>query len=74
MKTKGRFFWKKGWYSFCSKHYHHDFECKGCNSGTWEYVWIVKISNFIYKVSPGLWIWWNNSKGKNDNRSDKKEF
>jgi hypothetical protein len=55
MKTKGKFFWKKRWYSYCSRHHEHDYRCNLCDAGSWEYVWLVKVEQIIYKISPKFW-------------------
>jgi hypothetical protein len=62
MLTKGKFFWKKTWYSFCSRHREYDETCNICTSGSWSNNWIHSIGNVIYKNCPTLWIWWLNRK------------
>lgn len=64
MKDKGFLFWKKRWYSLCSKHQTYDKDCYLCHTGTWENTWIIFIGNIIFKISPDLWIHWHNHKIK----------
>lgn len=56
MKTKGKFFWKQTWFSYCSRHQEYDSECKLCNSGRWSYNWLAAISAFCYKYFYGSTI------------------
>lgn len=60
MKTKGMLFWKKEWYSICSKHKNHKEDCLRCNTGYWINTWMNRVSNFIFKNFPDLWRWWVN--------------
>jgi hypothetical protein len=62
MKYKGKFIFKKQWYSICSMHYEYKEDCNCCNTGTWENIFIHKIGSFIYKKFPKFWIWWMNLK------------
>ena len=64
MITKGKFFWEKTWYSFCSMHSEHDENCNACKSGTWENNWMHSIGSLIYKKNTNLWRWWVNRKYK----------
>ena len=59
--VKGRFFWKKTWYSFCSTHVEHDNNCPRCNAGHWSNNWLNAISGFFFKYMPKFWIWWVNN-------------
>ncbi len=61
-KSKGKFFWKYEWYSFCGIHREYNEFCRMCNAGSWVNVWKQSISNVIYRLSPNFWRWWMNSK------------
>ena len=60
MREKGKFFWKKRWFSICSMHWDHDENCNMCNTGTWSNVWLSKISAWFFEHFPKLWIWYVN--------------
>lgn len=60
MDDIGKWWNKKRWYSFCSRHQIYNKNCNICNTGGWRNVWLGNISSFFYKVSPKLWIWWVN--------------
>lgn len=64
MLTKGKYFWKKSWYSICSMHREHDETCNICKSGTWENNWLVVIDGFIHDHCYKLWYWNANRKPK----------
>ncbi len=65
--TKGRFLWKKEWYSLCSAHQEFNADCNTCKSGRWVNTTGQAISIFIFNISPGFWRWWVNlRKCKND--------
>lgn len=56
MLTKGRFLNKKQWYSMCSVHQNTiDDNCTMCLHGEWCNIFITKIDNIIFKVSPKIW-------------------
>jgi hypothetical protein len=59
-KDQGRFFWKKRWISFCSRHKKYQRYCDICNSGRWENVWVMWFSGKVYDYFPKFWIWWVN--------------
>lgn len=54
----GDFFWKRKWYSICSKHKDHNFGCSKCQVGSWHYVSLMAISERLYLRFPGFWAWW----------------
>jgi hypothetical protein len=58
LKTKGKLFWKKEWYSICSIHRQYKEDCGMCNTGHYVNVWMNKISNFIFRNFPELWRWY----------------
>jgi|AntAceMinimDraft_16_1070373.scaffolds.fasta_scaffold16553_3 hypothetical protein len=60
IREKGKFFWKKRWYSICSIHYEYNKECPMCNAGTWSNVWGTAISSFFCDHLYKLWFWWVN--------------
>lgn len=60
MKTKGKYFWKKGWYSICSMHRDENDDCQMCQTGRWVNVCGYNVSSFIYGKWPNLWRWWAN--------------
>lgn len=62
MKTKGRFLFTQDWYSLCSRHQHHDENCETCSHGQWKYRYSHKISKWVFKKCPKLWVWWMNRK------------
>ena len=53
---------KKIWMSPCSAHMSQpDKDCDICALGHWKNAWRLKVSNVIFKVTPGLlWRWWAN--------------
>ena len=60
MKTKGKFFWKQRWFSICSAHRDHKYDCDMCTTGSWHNVWKLKHGSIIYYFSPRLWVWYMN--------------
>jgi hypothetical protein len=63
MRAKGRFFWKKIWFSICSMHFDYNEECSMCRAGNWTNVWEWKIGGAIHDICPRLWRWWVNRPG-----------
>lgn len=61
LRSKGKFFWKYEWYSFCGIHGDYNELCKMCTAGSWVNVWIRNIGSIIYKFFPNLWRWWMNT-------------
>jgi len=63
-QTRGKWWYEYKWYSICSMHGFSGTqeECLACQSGHWVNTWEHKISGFIHKLFPKLWIWYNNSK------------
>jgi hypothetical protein len=47
-RTKGFLFWKKRYYSICSRHQIYDENCDICNKGFWINIWKSKLDNFIF--------------------------
>ena len=71
-KERGKFIFKEQWYSLCGIHFIHDDNCTLCNSGSWQNVFIGKISSFFYKTMPKVWIFLVNfSFGKKKNFSNR---
>ena len=62
MRIKGKYFWKKQWYSICSKHTSHYDNCKLCDVGKWENTWSLKISTYFHQNFYYLWSWWQNTR------------
>jgi hypothetical protein len=60
MKTKGKFIFKKQFYSYCSMHFDEDKDCFACQHGQWSNIILDKIGHFIFKHFPKLWIWYVN--------------
>jgi hypothetical protein len=60
MKAKGKYFWKKEWYSICSMHRDGKDGCPMCETGKWVNVWMHNVSSFIYGNWPNFWRWWAN--------------
>jgi len=48
--TRGKFWWKEEWYSFCSRHQEYDKDCDICQHGTWENVWKQKWKQKIFRI------------------------
>jgi len=57
MRTRGKYFKKEIWFSFCSRHREYDETCSTCNVGTWVNAIYYKIDSLIYKISPTFWRW-----------------
>jgi len=55
---KGKFFWKKRWYSFCGAHQKYDEKCNLCQCGNWHNVWLMTINEFFHDHCYYLWYWW----------------
>ena len=51
--TKGKLWWKKEWYSICSRHQEYDKYCSICQCGTWENVWKLEISKIYFRIRWG---------------------
>jgi len=60
MREKGKFFWKKKWYSICSMHYEYNKDCNMCRTGVWKNVWSSNISEWIFDNFPNFWRWYVN--------------
>lgn len=45
MRDKGILWWKKRWYSYCSM--YREYKDDLCNLGSYEYICIEKIYNFL---------------------------
>lgn len=57
MRDKGKFFYKKRWFSLCSAHLQYNYECINCNTGTWKNVWRTNIEKVVFILSPKLYNW-----------------
>jgi hypothetical protein len=53
--VRGKWLFKKVWFSICSKHDIYQHDCDLCNAGMWENLIKVKITNWFFKLCPGLW-------------------
>src|SRR6478736_1833567 len=60
LPTRGWGPWRYDWYSVCSKHRHHDPDCRLCDCGSWVNNWWHLAGSLVYKVAPNLWRWWAN--------------
>jgi len=59
--SKGKLFWKKEWYSICSRHYIYNRNCNLCQTGSWRNVWVAWFDGWFYKkfkfyVPKSIWI------------------
>lgn len=62
METKGKFFWKKRYYSICSIHgLKPNSNCSLCKRGGWYNVWNLNISSFFHEHFTRVWCWWQNN-------------
>ena len=67
LPTKGKYFWKKEWYSICSIHHQHNEKCEMCNTGNWHNVLLGNILNFLYykiNIFYKIWQLWQKFFGK----------
>lgn len=62
LRVRGRGLFREEWYSCCSMHSVHDETCSRCRVGSWENVWKVLFSGFVFRRLPKLWVWWMNRK------------
>ena len=60
MESKGRWFWRRDWYSVCSSHQRVRHDCARCRTGHWHYRWLRRIDGVIYQRYPRFWVWWHN--------------
>jgi len=60
--VKGRFFWKKEWYSICSMHREYNPDCSMCKSGSWQNILLVKLDSKIFDLFPRFWRFMANLK------------
>lgn len=60
MREKGKFLWKKRWYSICSAHQDYKEDCPRCNAGTWNNIVMLAISGFFHDHFYNLWFYWMN--------------
>jgi len=61
MKTKGKFIFKKSWYSYCSAHIEPDESCDRCNVGSWHNNLLHNISSYFHDHHYRLWVWFVNN-------------
>lgn len=59
-EDKGKFFWKKRWYSICSAHMVYDKDCPRCNVGGWHNLWGLAIGGFFHDHFYKLWFYYQN--------------
>ena len=57
MRTKGKYFWKKEWYSICSLHMEYQENCPLCNKGQWINVTRHWFNKLLYKYCYSLWFY-----------------
>lgn len=50
MKTRYKWIFKEGWFSFCSTHFEYDNECELCQCGYWRNLLWIGIINWIKNV------------------------
>lgn len=60
MRTRGKWFNKQIWFSFCSVHFHYQEQCNMCNAGIWRNYLGYKIDNLMYRIFPKIWHKLNN--------------
>ena len=62
LESRGRFWWKKEWYSICSGHEPDETKdtCPRCLTGTWVNVWSHFFGHIFYTLLPSVWRWWVN--------------
>ena len=53
------------WISFCSVHHEYNPDCKMCNDGYWNNIFLLKLNLLLYKISPTIWKKIQNIKWKN---------
>ena len=53
---------RQEFYSLCSMHYNSDPNCDLCNTGHWFYVHRQRAGHIIFKLCPGLWRLFANTK------------
>lgn len=54
---QGRGLLEQEWYSICSRHQEFDEHCAMCQTGSWEFVWKVRLSGALFRLSPRVWRW-----------------
>jgi hypothetical protein len=59
-KSKGFGPWRQDWYSICSRHRWHMEGCRLCAVGQWRNRWAHIAGSVLFKLAPGIWIWWAN--------------
>lgn len=59
--VKGKYLWKKRWYSICSTHQIYSKDCPRCNIGSWHSDWKQSITSWFFHNFPKFWIWWVNN-------------
>ena len=65
MRTKDKGIKKKIWISFCGVHHEYNPDCKTCNEGYWNNIFLLKLNLLLYKISPTIWKKIQNIKWKN---------
>lgn len=74
MRTKGKFFWRKSWYSICSVHFNYKNDCGMCNAGSWHYDILSKIDGIIHDHWYSLWFYWHNRPNSSSKKRLRKWF
>lgn len=69
-KDRGKFFWKKRWFSICSAHMYYQEDCPRCNAGGWHNLWLLAISGFFHDHFYKLWFYYQNGTWPNHNYED----
>lgn len=62
LPSRGEGLDRQEFYSLCSMHYDSDPNCHMCNTGHWYYVNRRKAWHIIFKLCPGLWRLFANTK------------
>lgn len=57
---RGRFPFRRTWYSICSMHYYHDESCDLCKTGDWSNDVRHWLGGRVFRYCPRLWRWWVN--------------
>ncbi len=61
MKTRGRGIFKEQWFSICSAHQGGDGkDCKLCATGHWNNIVVSRMTGFVFKHFPKVWIYFAN--------------
>jgi hypothetical protein len=54
----GRWWWKKTWFSVCSRHYIDQPDCHMCQCGQYSNDLLLSVSHYFHNHHYILWRWW----------------